>query len=916
ETINHDGTLFDRLSLVGGIKDCQFGSPEIPSIQKLLAIPECKGEIISHTITDSLVFNHYNVYPKPEIVNDSSNGKVLRIESFVYDSNAYLKNTYTPQTIVGLHNYGYIRSQRVAQIYINPVRFNPITHSLITYSRINITIKFKNPSSNINVNAGIFNNVLSHALINYKSDGTSAKSRLKSDQIGNVDWVTLNNQLQQVSDASNIVADYLIITDDQYDVRNQNIESLANQRAQFNGYDVAIVSKSNIFNLPFNYDQTHPWFMLEQKIRSFIQLVYNGNNAHHTYDGKLAYVVLIGKSYTAYGPNGQQSSPVGVTCSFDNTNLSSVPAQYLNGNDYYYSCITPNNNNGGYDPYGDLYIGRLSVHNENELFNIIHKTISNETFNPNNTWQYRTNSFYCLASGDDPRLLAYYEGCTYPYIDSLANPPYHSYEQVEPITAINNGTNTYLYMGHSNTYAWMVGGIYDSSYFKTHLLNNGQYPFIIAHACLSGTYFYTPDCLGEEFVKNSSNSGAVGYLGYNSIISLPIWSYYPPDCGPKLNYLFDYIYQAIYQNLAQITGEFILEAKLTEPLNDGNQSQFNFNLLGDPALNLFVNDFWITEDTHLCNSTISTQIYVPTGQTLYIDPDCDVYFEDAGQIIVDGGTLVIGDHARIHGKTAENVIYVQGIVKGTSSDNPPHITNATFTSIDNNDGWVGFELCNTSLPVVFDGCTFNSCNIIGIASSVKISNSTFTNSNVSLTETNFELHNSNLTNSYLDLEAYNSNSYSAIIDNNCTFTNNNSTSNSYVIKFIGYTSFNISYSTLLYNEGTGISLTNCGWYGPSNSIFNCTIQKTTNPQNLSWGILAYNTSANINNNFITQNRFGISSINSSNVSIMGNSSAKTMNQTQRIINNNLYQILAYDNSFPYYLHYNQINNSNSNYLIY
>jgi hypothetical protein len=58
---------------------------------------------------------------------------------------------------------------------------------------------------------------------------------------------------------------------------------------------------------------------------------------------------------------------------------------YITPKDYNYSCLT--HNNGVYDKYGDLFIGRFSVNSEEKLHNIVSKTIFYETEYQFNGWR-------------------------------------------------------------------------------------------------------------------------------------------------------------------------------------------------------------------------------------------------------------------------------------------------------------------------------------------------------------------------------------------------------------------------------------------------------------------------------------------------------------------------------------------------
>lgn len=115
---------------------------------------------------------------------------------------------------------------------------------------------------------------------------------------GNVQWITLTDPSQ----ADDIVADYLIICAEPFfDPNNPNSEVLriANHRATYNGFDVAILNANNVISdeLGFSYEgYPEPEFKKEQRIRTCIRRIYEGANAQHTYDGKIGYVLLIGDS--------------------------------------------------------------------------------------------------------------------------------------------------------------------------------------------------------------------------------------------------------------------------------------------------------------------------------------------------------------------------------------------------------------------------------------------------------------------------------------------------------------------------------------------------------------------------------------------------------------------------------------------
>jgi hypothetical protein len=205
---------------------------------------------------------------------------------------------------------GYFRAQRYAEIAFYPVRYNPVTQTLSVATAVEVTLTFINATTPVNVNLGIFNNVAAHTMVNYADRGMKAsdndrafeKAGFKS---GNVQWKRLTNP----QSAHNITADYLIICADIFFSGSQphaEVIRLANHRAQYNGFDVMILNVEDIMsdNVGFSYegnpDDPTNWdkFKREQRIRTCIRTVYEEGTANHIGDGKLGYVLLVGKPKT------------------------------------------------------------------------------------------------------------------------------------------------------------------------------------------------------------------------------------------------------------------------------------------------------------------------------------------------------------------------------------------------------------------------------------------------------------------------------------------------------------------------------------------------------------------------------------------------------------------------------------------
>lgn len=72
------------------------------------------------------------------------------------------------------------------------------------------------------------------------------------------------------------------------------------------------------------------------------------------------------------------------------------------------------------------------------------------------------------------------------------------------------------------------------------------------------------------------------------------------------------------------------------------------------------------------------------------------------------------------------------------------------------------------------------------------------------------------------------------------------------------------------------------------------------------GMVAYNTTASIKNNYIHNNHVGVKLLSNSNIALYGNPAAQSNAQTQQIRDNASLEIYVSKHSFPWYFHYNVI----------
>ncbi|MDZ7743694.1 MAG: C25 family peptidase propeptide domain-containing protein [Bacteroidota bacterium] len=92
ENISEQGTTYQRLNIPGTGKTFETGEPELPSIRRLIAIPECGSYSVSVTVApqDILTLSNYYVYPVPDQVTATTqDGDDYLEEQFTIDNTLY-----------------------------------------------------------------------------------------------------------------------------------------------------------------------------------------------------------------------------------------------------------------------------------------------------------------------------------------------------------------------------------------------------------------------------------------------------------------------------------------------------------------------------------------------------------------------------------------------------------------------------------------------------------------------------------------------------------------------------------------------------------------------------------------------------------------------------------------------------------
>jgi len=186
------------------------------------------------------------------------------------------------------------------------------------------------------------------------------------------------------------------------------------------------------------------------------------------------------------------------------------------------------------DLYPDVYLGRLSCINEDEVTICVNKIITYE-----NQQAYSQPWFTDLVviGGDslpgDKEHIDEGEYVNQGVIDIMdgfipnkiwaSNGKLYDAENIQD--AIDAGSGFVFFNGHGHlniwathpheSYEWIPPGSYTNSHLNT-LTNGNKLPIVISDACYHCTYDVASDCFGWTFVKNP-NGGCIAFLGSTDI---------------------------------------------------------------------------------------------------------------------------------------------------------------------------------------------------------------------------------------------------------------------------------------------------------------------------------------------------------------------------------------------------------------
>ncbi|MFW5757350.1 MAG: C25 family cysteine peptidase [Bacteroidota bacterium] len=442
--------FFDKGYSVG-----QLGNPKLPAVKKLIEIPfgaEVDWDIENFT-EEIIHLKDYDLHqPIMPVQPSMRKDQSPGDVPFEYNSDAYSKTNYTERELVKVEVLGVMRGVRIARVTISPVQYNPESNTIKVYNDISIDLRFKNADK---------------SLTEYIKESTF------SPYFESL-YANLFNYESQTRD----------IFDEHPDLTKDPVKMLIVSHSDFEETLQPYILWKTQMGFEITEAYTDEIGTGASDIQSYIHQQYNNATPENPAP---TFLVIVGDS--------------------DKIPASAVGSSSEKVTDLYYASV-----DGDYFP--EMYYGRLSARNTNELQNQLDKILyyekyefedpsylddvtliagADEDWNPNvgqPTVQYGTEYYFNQANGFSTvnQYLSDYSGC-------------YDNDRIS-VSFIN-------YTAHCSPTSWgdpilLVSDVHN-------MTNEGKYPLAIGNCCMSGL-FSDGECIGEAWVR-AANKGAVAYIG-------------------------------------------------------------------------------------------------------------------------------------------------------------------------------------------------------------------------------------------------------------------------------------------------------------------------------------------------------------------------------------------------------------------
>jgi len=512
------GQDFATLELSGEGFTTVIGEAQLPALSRFIEIPQnAHPELIIESVSWETTSLAALHLPSSILPVQQS---LLKIEGasveFTMDSNFYAMDTFLPSTIADVNVIGELRGRNVAFLEISPVQYNPVSGELRIMTRCDLRINL--PGSDMVQTAK-----------NIDRYTTPSFEQLFKTSFINYGSLQGTGRMKPTQEG------YLIIVADAFYDAIQPFATWKDTK----GFDITVAKTSEIPSGP-----------TKENIKAYIVDAFNN------WPIPPAYVLLVGD--VAQIPTWTGSDTGSCT-------------------DLYYVTI----DEGNY--FADVIISRFPAATAEQVTTMVDKTVYYEAGAfPDEAWIKKaafmaSNDNYGVSEGTHNFVIDLYLTPHNYTCDKLYSHTYSATTQ-QVRDALNNGRSLAIYSGHGGTDYWADGPVFYQSDVNG-LTNDGMYPFVCSHACLTNQ-FTESECFGETWLR-APNKGGLAFWGATT------YSYWDED-----DILEKSMFKAWWEDSIETIGGMTNMGLyyLYQHYSGGGMSQYYFeeyNVLGDSSVKIW-----------------------------------------------------------------------------------------------------------------------------------------------------------------------------------------------------------------------------------------------------------------------------------------------------------------------------------------
>jgi len=447
--------FFSQLVIDGYSYTTEIGSPKLPVQRKIISVPfgaEVNVEVNeSHSQEFVLGTRGINFGLMPAQASVSKSADLQDIE-FIQDQEAYMINGYGSEELVSVEELGIMRGNRLFLITFRPVRYNPVSGSVLIYDQVNVTLNFEGGSEFIS---------------NYEKERTYSPyfESVYRSRILNYQQNSSRDELTQYP------VKYVIVSDPMFEDQLQPFIEWKIKK----GFEVIVGYTDDIGSST-------------SAIKSFLQNLYNEGTPQ---DPVPSFVLFVGDNQQIPAYSGGTGG-----------HITDLDYAKLDGSDYYpdvYYARFSAQNEAQLQPQIDktLMYEQYTMPDPSYLGEVV--MIAGMDSSHGSTWgngqiNYGTDYYF----NEDHEILSH----TYLYPQSGNN-------SSNIVADVSNGVGYINYTAHGGPESWS-----DPSFTINNinsLDNYGKYPLAVGNCCLTNK-FEVSTCFGEAWLR-AEDKGAIGYIG-------------------------------------------------------------------------------------------------------------------------------------------------------------------------------------------------------------------------------------------------------------------------------------------------------------------------------------------------------------------------------------------------------------------